>query len=36
MFAAERESQPRRRSVVEDALAGGGAVFHPIQHEADE
>jgi hypothetical protein len=36
MFAAERESQPRRRSVVEDALAGGGAVFHPIQHVADE
>jgi hypothetical protein len=33
MLQAAVGSRPRRRSVLEDALAGEGATFHPIQHE---
>jgi hypothetical protein len=33
MTAGEREARPRRRSVLEDSLAGGGVTFYPIEHE---
>jgi hypothetical protein len=36
MLQAAVDSRPRRRSVLEDALAGEGATFHPIRHDADE
>lgn len=32
---AEKDSRPRRRTVVEDALDGGGIVFHPIRPELE-
>jgi hypothetical protein len=33
---AEKDSRPRRRSVLEDALTNQGTVFHPVRHDADE
>jgi hypothetical protein len=36
MLQAAVDSRPRRRSVLEDALAGEGATFHPIRHDPDE
>lgn len=33
MLQAAVDSRPRRRSVLEDALAGEGATFHPVRHE---
>jgi hypothetical protein len=36
MLAAARDAQPRRQSVLQDALAGGGAVYHPIHQPAED
>jgi hypothetical protein len=33
---AEKDSRPRRRSVLDDALSNQGSVYHPIPHDADE
>jgi len=33
---AERDSQPRKRTVLQDPLDGNGTVFHPIRPELDE
>lgn len=33
--AAEHGSRPRRRNPVQDALEGGGMVFHPITEERE-
>jgi len=34
MLQAAQDDRPRRRSVLEDALAGGGATYHPIRSES--
>jgi hypothetical protein len=33
MAAADKMTRPRRRTVLEDALAGDGTTFHPIRSE---
>jgi hypothetical protein len=34
--AAEKDAQPKRRSVLEEALAGEGMTFHPIGPDGGE
>jgi hypothetical protein len=33
---AEKDAKPKRRTPLEDALAGGGIVFHPIRGDEDQ
>jgi hypothetical protein len=35
MLQAAKDSQPKRTSVLEESLSGGGLVFHPLRESAE-
>ena len=36
MLQAAKESRPKRTSVLEESLSGGGLVFHPLRESAED
>jgi hypothetical protein len=36
MLQAAKEARPKRTSVLEESLSGGGLVFHPLRESADD
>ena len=36
MLEAAKDSQPKRTSVLEESLSGGGMVFHPLREPAED